>query len=584
MAINKVLNVRSDAELLSYIINSDPVLSENIDLPVQGQSLAPIGRIIVNNERYKNAFINAINVIGLTLIDRNYWEDPWENFTNNGYMSYGDSAREMVVDIADVFDYNYYATDVDHFLDNVVPNVYEYIHPLNYQKFYKTTTSDTQMAMAFTNEGGLMTLIDEIISSLYEGYKYDKYIVNKYMLCRRIVDGTITSIQIANYSSLSPRERVAKIKNISNLMTFRNPNYNPTGIRIATSFDKQIAIVNTDFEATLSTEVLATSFFRNDAEMKSRMALIDGFGNQDTARLLEVLGSQYVAFTSDELAALANVPACIIDDEFFQNKTYRLDGAAETDAEDAFSMVSMGNGTKRTSFYNPETLKNNHWLHYWGIKSTSPFKQAVVFTTDAVGVTTVAISPSTASVYAGQDIELKATVTTTGFANKSVVWSVDSTSAAAGVTINQYGKLSIPATVEASTEITVTATSVYDSTKYNTATITVASSTVPSVTSVTVTAAGSATSITEGATLQMSATVVKTGNASDAVLWSVDSDAATGGFTISGTGLLTAPADTALEEVTVTATSVFDTTKKNSKKLTVNQAQAEQSSEPTRKK
>ena len=562
------LNVRNDAELLSYIINIEPVLRENIDLPVQGESIAPIGQIIVNNQRYKNAFINAINVIGLTMIDRNYWEDPWENFTNNGYMSFGDSARELAVDIADVFDYNYYANDVDHFLDNVVPNVYEYIHPLNYQKFYKTTTSDTQMAMAFNEEGGLMSLIDEIISSLYEGYKYDKYIVNKYMLCRRILDGTVTSVQIANYSSLSARERVAAMKNISNLMTFRNPNYNPTGLRIATPFSKQIAIVNTDFEASLSTEVLATSFFRNDAEMKSRMALIDGYGNHDTARLTEVLGSQYVAFTSDELAALANIPACIIDDEFFQNKTYRLDGATDTDSEDVFTEGGR-EGFKRTSFYNPETMKNNHWLHYWGIKSTSPFKQAVVFTTDTVGVTSVAISPSTASVFSGQDIELKATVTTTGFANKAVIWSVDSTSAAAGVKINQYGKLTIPSTVAANTEITVTATSVYDSTKYNTATITVASSTVPSITSVTVSAAGSATSIAASATLQMSATVVKTGNASEAVTWSLDAASVADGFTISGTGLVTAPAEPTVAKVTVTATSVFDTTKDDDYELTV---------------
>ena len=461
----------NDAELLSFIINSQPVLRDNIDLPVQGESIAPIGQVIVNNERYKNAFINAINVIGLTMIDRNYWEDPWENFTNNGYMSFGDSAREMAVDIADVFDYNEYATDVDHFLENVVPNVLEYIHPLNYQKFYKTTTSDTQMAMAFYNEGGLVSLIDEIISSLYEGYKYDKYIVNKYMLCRRILDGTVTSVQIANYNTLTARERVAAMKNISNLMTFRNPNYNPAGLRIATPFSKQIAIVNTDFEASLSTEVLATSFFRNDAEMKSRMALIDGYGNHDVARLTEVLGDQFIPFTSDELTALAKIPATIIDDEWFQNKTYRLDGAADTDAEEVFTEGNR-TGFKRTSFYNPETMKNNHWLHYWGIKSTSPFKQAVVFTTDTIGVTSVSVSPATATITAGQELKLTASVVTTGFANKAVIWSVDDTSAAAGVTITQSGVLKVPA--DATGEITVTATSVYDSTKSNTATITVA--------------------------------------------------------------------------------------------------------------
>ena len=456
------MNVQNDAELLSYIINSQPVLRDNIDLPVQGESIAPIGQIIVNNERYKNAFINAINVIGITMIDRNYWEDPWENFTNNGYMSFGDSAREMAVDIADVFDYNQYATDVDHFLENVVPNVLEYIHPLNYQKFYKTTTSDTQMAMAFYNEGGLISLVNEIISSLYEGYKYDKYIVNKYMLCRRILDGTVTSIQIANYNSLTPRQRVAALKNVSNLMTFRNPNYNPAGLRIATPFSKQIAIVNTDFEASLTTEVLATSFFRNDAEMKSRMALIDGYGNHDVARLYEVLGDQFIPFTETELTALATIPVSIIDDEWFQNKTYRLDGAADTDAEEVFTEGNRA-GFKRTSFYNPETMKNNHWLHYWGIKSTSPFKQAVVFTTQSVAITSVTVSPATATVTAGQNLQMSASVVTTGFANKAVVWSVDSTSAGLGVTITQNGLLKVPADLESTigseTEITVTATS-----------------------------------------------------------------------------------------------------------------------------
>jgi hypothetical protein len=293
------------------------------------------------------------------------------------------------------------------------------------------------------------------------------------MLCRRIVDGTISSIQIPDYDTKTSRERVSFMKNVSNLMTFRNPNYNPAGLRIATPFSKQIAIINTDFEATLSTEVLATSFFMNEAEMKSRSALIDGYGNHDVARLTEVLEEQFIPFTTEELNALKNVPATIIDDEFFQNKTYRLDNASETESQDVFTQSNTA-GLKRTSFFNPETLKNNHWLHYWGIKSTSPFKQAIVFTKDTVGVTSVTVSPAVATVSAGMPVQLEATVVTTGFANKAVVWTVDSTSAEAGVKVNQSGKVTIPSTLESATEITVTATSVYDNTKSNTAVITIA--------------------------------------------------------------------------------------------------------------
>lgn len=426
MGLNKVLKVKTDSELLSFIINTTPELSSEIDLPVQGQSIAPIGKLIMSCERYKNAFINTINLIGLTVIDRNYWENPWEVFANRGNLPYGQTVRELIVDIANVFDYNQYATDVDHFLENVVPNIYNYLHEINYQKFYKTTTSDEQMAMAFNTEGGLFDLIEKVVGSLYEGYKYDKYIADKYMLCRRIIDGTITSVKIDNYASLTPRQRVSKLKNVSNLMTFRSPNYNPAGVRISTPFDEQIAIINTDFEADMSTEVLATSFFRNDAEMKSRSALIDGFANHDSARLTELLGDAYVPFTDAELTALANIPAVIIDEEFFQDYSYAMDTNADT---------------KMTEFYNPESLKNNHWLHTWKVLSTSPFKNAVVFTTDTPAVVSVSVNPSTATVSKGQSLQLNSTVTTTGFANKAVTYSIE---AKAGATIDLSGKLDVP--------------------------------------------------------------------------------------------------------------------------------------------
>ena len=560
MALNRVLNVKSDSELLSYMINQSPELSSEIDLPVQGESIAPIGKLIVSNDRLKNAFINTVNLIGLTVIDRNYWEDPWENFTSGKIFNYGDSVRELAVDIAHVFDYNKYANSEANFLKNVVPDVYNYIHKMNYQKFYKTTTSDEQIAMAFTSEGGLMNLIEEIIGSLYEGYKYDKYIVNKYMLCRRILDGTMTSVYI-NESGKTIRQIVSEIKKVSNDMTFRSPNFNPAGLRIATPFDRQITILDTDFEAKLSTEVLATSYFRNEAELRSRLAIIDGYANQDGARLLEVLEDQYIPFTDSELTQLANVIGNIIDDEWFCNYTYSLDNLADNSVD----------GIRRTDFFNPETLRNNHWLHYWGIKSTSPFKQGVVLSKVQPGVTSVAVSPSSLTASQGSKVKLSAVVTTVGFANKAVQWKVQAaTGEVTGkVEVSTDGVVSIPSDYDTSATITIRAISIYDNTAYDDCTITVASSTLPSITSVTVTAAGSATTIAADSTLQMSATVVKTGNASEGVTWSVDSAAATDGFTISATGLLSSPDTVTVDKVTVTATSIFDTSKKGTKELTI---------------
>lgn len=458
MGSKKVLNTKSNAELLSYIINVTPELKNDIDLPVQGQSIIPIGKIIINNQRYKNAFINTVNLIGLTVIKRNGWDNPWD-FTKRGTLRFGQQIREIINDLCNVYDYNANFSDKDRFLSTVVPNVFNYIHEINFQKFYQTTTSDAQLAMAFESEDGLFGYIDDAISMLYESLKYDTYLVDKYMLARRIVDGTVTAVQIANYNALTPRQRVSAIKSVSNKMTFRSPNYNPAGIRRATSFDEQIGILNTDFEADMSTEVLATSFFRDDADMKIRGKLIDGFGSFDTDRLTELLGNDYTPFTSTELTALAKIPFAIISREWFMDYDY--------------SLGTEGTG-KTTEFYNPTSLENNVFLSFWGCFSTSPFENAVVFTPDTISVTAVSVTPSTATVTAGQSLKLSASVTTTGFANKAVAWSVDSTSATAGVTISNTGVLYVPSTVTSASTITVTATSIYDSTVTGTATITVA--------------------------------------------------------------------------------------------------------------
>ena len=465
------LNVTNSAELLSYVINQTPILRENIDLPVQGESIKPIGKIIMSNPAYKNAFLNTINLIGLTVITRNHWENPWKAFTDKGTLTYGQQVREIIVDIANIYDYNEMVNKPEHMLKTEVPNVLSYLHEINYQKFYKTTTSDEQMTMAFERED-LFSLIDQIVNSLYEGMEYDYYQVSKYVLARRVLEGTVTAIQIPDFANLTDRDVVAFIKGYSNDMTFRSPKFNPAGIRKATAFEDQFAIVSTKFDAKFTTNVLATSYFRNDAEMKANYELCDGFGNFDEPRLAEVFAkrddngaiipNEYVAgyepLTAAELTALNEIPAAIVGRDFFQMYKYGLDNAAEG---------------RKTEFFNPQTLRTNHWLHTWGVVSSSPFENAVVFTQTAQAVSSVTVSPATATVSKGQDLQLSAVVVTTGFANKAVYWSVDADAYADGVRISDDGKLIVPA--DASVEsVTVTATSIYDNTKSGTATITVA--------------------------------------------------------------------------------------------------------------
>lgn len=443
----KVGKAKTSAELLSYIINSTPELREDIDLPVQGESISGIGKIIMNNPVYKNAFLNTINIIAVTVIKRNTWDNPWDNFTIRGSIRNGQMVREIINDLCNVYDYNQEKALDDNntrFLKTVVPNVLSTMHEINFQKFYQTTTSDEQMAMAFEQDD-LFSLVDSIVESLFESWAYDRYVVNKYMLCRRLLDGTVTAVQISNFATKTNREIVSDIKAVSNKMTFRKPDYNPAGIRRAVSFDRQIAIVNTDFDAKFTTDVLATSYFRDEADMKARLALIDSFSEHDTDRLAELFAKKasdgsiisgqyingYVPFTETEIAALAEIPCMIISDEWFMDYLWNFDNAAPE---------------KTTEFYNPTTLERNHFLHAWAVFSTSPFEPACVFTQTAQNVTAVNVSPSSATISKGQDLKFTASVTNAGLANKAVTWSINDEAVEKGASINQSGILNVPST------------------------------------------------------------------------------------------------------------------------------------------
>ena len=164
------------------------------------------------------------------------------------------------------------------------------------------------------------------------------------------------------------------------------------------------------------------------------------------------------------MTKLNQIPAVIVGRDFFQDYRYGMDNSSEN-----------GANLKKTEFYNPQTLKRNHFLHVWGCVSSSPFENAVVFVKDTPAVTGVTVSPSTSTVSASiGKAQLSAKVTTTGFANQAVVWSITKGSEQ-GAKVDQNGLVTFPSTfTPAADAIQVTATSVFDSTKKGTASITVA--------------------------------------------------------------------------------------------------------------
>ena len=417
-------------------------------------SIKEIGAIIMDYVALQNEFLYAlVNRIGLVLLTNKMFENPLRMF-KKGKLDFGETIEEIFVNLADPHTYDV-ATAENEVFKRQIPDVRAAFHILNYQKFYKTTIQQEQLRQAFLSWKGIDDLIAKIVDSMYSGASFDEFQMMKYLLARNILNGRLYPVQVSSLSAANAKSIVSTVKGTSNMLTFSNTKYNVAGVNNFTDKKDQIIILNSAADAIIDVEVLASAFNMSKAEFMGQRVLVDNFGDFDTDRLAQLFenNEDYTPFTSDEITALNSIPAVIVDRDYF---------------------MIFDNLYNFTEQYNGEGLYWNYWYHTWKTFSVSPFANAVVFAPGAPSITSVTVSPATATVSAGQNFQLDVEVVTTNFASKAVDWSVDTTSAGLGVTISVLGELHIPSDVNSNTEITVTAKSVVDATKYDTATITVA--------------------------------------------------------------------------------------------------------------
>ncbi len=166
------------------------------------------------------------------------------------------------------------------------------------------------------------------------------------------------------------------------------------------------------------------------------------------------------------------------------------------------------------------------------------------------GHVTVSVSPSSATVIAGQTQKFAATVT--GALNSAVAWNVTCSGSSCG-TIDSTGLYTAPALIPADASVTVRAVSQEDTNIAGTATIS------QKAVVVAISPNSSATLISAD-TKQFATTVSNAPEGHATFTWSVS-----GGGSVDANGLYSAPAKVTTDAtVTVTATSDFDTTKKSS--------------------
>jgi hypothetical protein len=355
------------------------------------------------NRRYLNEFVDAfVNRIGTQIVHNNQWENPLTVFKGSN-LRYGASIQESALKWLRAHTY-----DVDDatLLKVERPEAAVWYHTVNRKDRYDITLELPDLQQAFADEMGLNRLIDAVMTVPRNSDNYDEYLcmLNQIAYYEKNWQFYKHQVTAAPTDEATGKEFLKAVRAYAKKLKFPSSLYSPVsaeyGIPTFAKPEELVLFITADAAASIDVDTLASVFQLDKAEA--------------AYRTIEV----------PELP-VPNAFALLTTDSFFVCNDYVY---------------------ANESFYNPQTLSTNYYLHHWEVVSASPFVPAILFTTDAgttvpkltQTVTGVNITAAKTSLKPGDTtqltVELVGTVTENNegvkVAPDAVTWSVTGKTAA----------------------------------------------------------------------------------------------------------------------------------------------------------
>ena len=398
------------------------------------ENLHEVGDAILTYEAQANEFVNAlVNRIGLVILNNRMATNPLAAL-KKGRLAVGETIEEVYIDVIKAQTYDPRAAQ-DTLFKRHLPNVSSVFHSVDSQLNYPLTISNEQLRKAFMSYDSLDRFIAGLVDSMYKSATLDEFIQMKQLISEWNNNGRFIVEPIAPVTdAASAREAMIKIKAVSDGMTIFNNQMNYAGVWTSTPKDEQYLITTPDFNARMDVDVLAAAFHMDKAEFAGHVIVVDNIGD---------LGDD-------------GIEAILVDKNWYQVYDYLR--------------------TFKTA-YNGEGLYWNYFYHVWMVYSLSPFANAVAFGTATPTVTAVTVTPTAATVKAGGTVQITTSVTGTGDPTSKCTFALAGNTDPETV-VNTMGKVILGSKETGSlgnskNQITVTATSVQDTSKTATCTITV---------------------------------------------------------------------------------------------------------------
>ena len=410
----------------------------------QATDIPKVGAVLMGYPAMANQFINAlVNRIAIVRVNSATFNNPYVDL-KKGYLEFGETVEQIFVGIKKALVYDPEKGEEREF-KRYLPDVQTSFHVVNWRVLYPVTIENDMLKEAFLSLDGVTDLIARIVDSVYTAANYDEFLLFKYMLIKSITKGEMFPVEI---DASDIKNTAIAFRGTSNVLPFMSSKYNYAHVANTTPKERQQIFMDAFFNAQYDVNILASAFNMDRADFMGRLHLIDDFTTFDNDRF-DIIRSQsdgLEAVTSAELSAMANVVGVLVDEDWFQ---------------------VYDNLNQFTEKYVASGLRWNYFYHVWKTISSSPFHNAVVFI-KGTGVTDI----PTALVYTITDIDtdasgnktvsfaLKSATGADTFTDMNFIFQNTDETAAAGIAVQPYGALIIPAafTDDDTVDVTVKAT------------------------------------------------------------------------------------------------------------------------------
>lgn len=291
------------------------------------------------NQKYFNQFMDIlINRIAFTYVRGELWKNKLAVFKGQK-VNYGSTIQEVAPAWVKAHSYE---DDSETLLKLSRPEAQVWYHSQNRRDRYKISVSPDELRTAFVDEYGLNNFIAKIMQVPMNSDEYDEYRIMVQLMAEYEADWGFFKhhLSAAPTDEATGKEFLTAIQTYAGMLEFPSTLYNAAAITDIPIFAKPselVLFVTPSTNASVNVNTLAILFNMDVADIKLRKVVIDEF-------------------------PIPNAVALLTTEDFF---------------------VCHDTNYQNTSFWNPETLVTNYYLHHWGIYSVSPFVPAILFTTDA---------------------------------------------------------------------------------------------------------------------------------------------------------------------------------------------------------